>query len=158
MVPPMTLSHDIPEELGEAINRIGVQALAVAGDPDARLLFYVEVHPGMDHMIFRHASPGEEKLRCAEESDELVEAMREAWDICNQAGVPWRAMVYFIENQAMKVELLYDEQVSEALTMYEKEEALLDKYFPGMEVVPVDLPGAVQLSLRSPRPFWKIWG
>lgn len=153
----MPLTTDIPQGLDEAINRIGLEALAIAPDDGCSVLFYAEVRPDMEHMILRYALPGEGELRCAEASDRLVDALREAWDICARAAKAWQAMIYVIKDRKLKVELLYQGEVSDKVTMYEKEDALIAKYFPGMEVIPVELPGSVSLSLEPGRPFWKFW-
>jgi hypothetical protein len=149
----------VDEELGEAMNRIGVAALALAGDPDARILLYAEVEEDWDHMILRYALPGAEKLRCVLRFDEVADAVRDAWEHSRAAGsrYRWRAMVYPVKDRKMDVKLLYDGEVDPELTMYDKEDRLLQEHFPGMEAEPVDLPGAVELTLDN-RAFWKFWG
>jgi len=152
-------SPGVDEELGDAMNRIGVAALALAGDPDARILLYAEVEEDWDHMIMRYALPGAEKLRCVLRFDEVADAVRAAWEHSSEAGsrFRWRALVYLVEDRKMRVELLYDGEVDPELTMYDKEDRLLQKHFPGMDVEPVDMPGAVELSLDD-QPFWrKFW-
>jgi hypothetical protein len=65
-------------------------------------------------------------------------------------------MVYLVKDRKMNVKLLYDEQVDPELSMWEKEDLLLQEHFPGMNVGPAEeLPGGVELSLAGPRPFWK---
>ena len=150
---------DIPEALEAAMNRIGVAALAAAGDPDARVLLYAEVGEDMDQMFVRYMAPGEDRLRCAEATDELGDAVRAAWEISRDAGARqrWRAIVYHVADRKMRAELLYDGEVDEERTFYEKELDLLERHFPGVEVVPVELPDAVTLSLPRRRPFWRFW-
>ena len=156
----MSYSADALDGLGEGMNRIGVAALAVAGDPDARILLYAEVNEVLVHMILRCALPGAKNLRCAVESDELVDAIRDAWEHSRAAGIRyrWRAMVYLVKDRKMDVKLLYDGEVDPELTMWEKEDLLLHEHFPGMEVEPAEeLPGGVELTLDD-RPFWKkLW-
>ncbi len=154
----MSTSLGVDEELGEAMNRIGVAALALAGNPDARILLYAELEEDWDQMILRYALPGAEKLRCIVEFEEVADAVREAWEHSRNAGsrYRWRAMVYLIEDRKMRVELLYDGEVDAEVTMYEKEDRLLHEHFPGMDVETVELRGAVELSLKD-RPFWKFW-
>ena len=149
---------DVPEGLEEAMNGIGVAALSAAGDPDARVLLYAEVREDMEQMLLRYMPPGEDKLRCALEFDEAADAVRDAWEISRSAGprLEWRAILYQVEGGKMRVELLYDEDVDEDLTFYEKELELLERHFPGVDVVPVELPGAVELTLAK-RPFWRFW-
>jgi hypothetical protein len=66
--------------------------------------------------------------------------------------------VYLVQDRKFRVQLLYDDEVDPELSMYDKEDRLLEEHFPGMEVEPVDLPGAVELTLDD-RPFWKkLWG
>ena len=144
----------VDDELGEEMHRIGVAALAVAGDPDARILLYAEVEEDLDHMILRYALPGAEKLRCALEFGEVADAVRDAWEQSRRAPFrhQWRAMVYLVKDRRMRVELLYDGEVDPVVSMYDKEDRLLQEHFPGMEVEPVDLPGAVELTLDD-RPF-----
>ncbi len=156
----MSSSPGVDEELGDAMNRIGAAALALAGDPDARILLYAEVEEDWDHMILRYALPGAEKLRCVLRFDEVADAVRDAWEHSRAAGprYRWRAIVYLVEDRKFRVELLYDADVDPELSMYDKEDRLLQEHFPGMEVEPVDMPGAVELTLADRRPFWKFWG
>ncbi|HEX8209023.1 MAG TPA: hypothetical protein VF584_02465 [Longimicrobium sp.] len=142
------------------MNRIGLAALDVAGDPDARILLYAEVEDALDHMILRYAPPGAEKLRCALEFHELADAVRDAWEHSREAGprYRWRAMLFLVKDRKFRVQLLYDDEVDLGLSMYDKEDRLLAEHFPGTEVEPVELPGAVELTLDD-RPFWKkLWG
>ena len=150
----------IDDELGEGMSRIGHAALAVAGDPDARILLYAEVEEDLDHMILRYALPGAGKLRCALAFGEVADAVRDVWEHSREAGprYRWRAMLFLAQGRKFRVELLYDADVDPELSMYDKEDRLLAEYFPGMEVEPVDLPGGVELTLDE-RPFWKkLWG
>jgi len=149
------------DELGEGLNRIGVALSDVVGDPDARILLYAEVTEVLYHAIMRYALPGAEELRCGDEGDEVADLVRDVWERSRAAGLlyRWRAMVYLVKDRKMNVKLLYDEQVDPELSMWEKEDLLLQEHFPGMNVGPAEeLPGGVELSLADPRPFWrKFW-
>ena len=147
----------IPENLGEAMNRIGVITLEAVGDPDASVLLYAEVHDDMDQVFLRYMAPGEDKLRCSEQTADIADAVVSAWRISRNAGQRWRALVYRISERKMHVELLYDEHVDDELTFYEKELRLLARLYPGVEVVPADVPGSVALSLPRRRSFWRFW-
>lgn len=155
----MSSHAGVDEELGEGMNRIGLAALAAAGDPDARILLYAEVEEALDHMILRYAPPGAEKLRCVLRFDEVADAVRDAWEHSREAGprYRWRAMLFLVKDRKFRVQLLYDDEVDADLSMYDKEDRLLEEHFPGMDVEPVDMPGAVELTLDD-RPFWKkLW-
>ena len=127
---------DPPPELDEILDRTGVEAPAAAGDDDARMLYCGEAREDRFQVLLRFARKRDSKLRCSEDVDEIIGSMREAWEISRSLGpaFTWRAMVYRIENRKRAVDLLSGDEVDEALTLYDKEEKLLAKHFPGMEV------------------------
>lgn len=129
---------DFPPEMGDCFNDIGVAAVRLVGDEDARILFYAEVIEGLEHMIFRYAKPGEAKFHCREEFDSVADAMRDAWEYSRSLGpkFQWRGIVYRVEDRKMAVEILYEEDIDPELSMFDKEDKLLEKYYPGMEVGP----------------------
>jgi hypothetical protein len=157
----MDRDEDIPPELDEAINRIGVEALKVAADDDARVLIYGEISEDLDHMIFRHGPAGGSTLYCADDVPEVLDAVHDAWEICRARGEKyrWRAILYRIERRKIDVKLLYADEVDEELSMYDKEDRLLETYYPGVEIVPMapDPPGSVRLQSPDRSPLWKFW-
>lgn len=150
----------IPEQLGPALERVGEAALDSAGDADASLILYAELDDDMIQTFMRYRLPGEPCLRCTAEFDEATDAIRDAWELSRAAGgrQTWRAIVYRVVDRTMHVDLLYDEHVDDRLTLYDKEERLLARHFPGVEVIPDEPdPDAIELRLAPRRPFWKIW-
>ena len=127
---------DFPPEMGDYFNDIGVEALRLVGDEDARILFYAEVSEDLEHMIFRYAMPGDSKLRYREDFDAVADAMRDAWEYSRSLGPKyrWRGIVYRVQDRKMAVDILYDEDIDPELSMFDKEDRLLEKYYPGMEV------------------------
>ena len=148
------------DEFESALNRIGVEALAVAGNEDARVLIYAEVCEELEHVIFRHGEPGGTKLYCADDYPAVLDALRDAWEISRAMGAKytWRAMVYRVEQGRMDVDLKYKGEIDENLSMYDKEDRLLEEYYPGVEVVPMpeDPPGSFQPEPSS-KPLWRFW-
>lgn len=129
---------DIPPELGDHFNQIGVEAVRLVGDENATILFYAEVIDGLEHMIFRYARPGEKKFRCHDEFDPVADAMRDAWEYSTSLGpkYSWRGIIYRVENKKMNVKILYEEDIDPEMSMYDKEDRILEEYYPGMEVIP----------------------
>ncbi len=157
----MTGPDEMLPQLGEAMERAGVEALAVAGNPDARVLIYAELSEQLEQAIFRHGPPDGNQLHCSENFDRVLDALRDAWEISRARGrkFRWRAVIYRIERGRMDVKLLYGREVDPRLTLYDKEEQLLSTYYPGVIVVPaVPSPGAFELEAVPRRPWWKLWG
>jgi hypothetical protein len=127
---------DFPPEMGDYFNDIGVEAVRLVGNEDAKILFYAEVIDGLEHMIFRYAEPGESKFRCREDIHSVADAMRDAWEYSRSLGskYQWRGIIYRVEDRKMAVEILYEEDIDPELSMYDKEDKILEKYYPGMSV------------------------
>ena len=157
----MDWDRDIFAELGPAMDRVGTEALAIAGDETARVLIYGEFSDDMDQLFFRHGPADGTTLRCEDDVPGVFDALRAAWELCRAKGEKycWRAVIYRVELGKMDVRLLYDDEVDDALTLYDKEERLLETYYPGVEVEPVpqDRPGSVRLLPSRRPPFWKLW-
>lgn len=127
---------DFPPEMGDYFNDIGVEAVQLVGNEDAKILFYAEVIDGLEHMIFRYAMPGDSNFRCREDIHPVADAMRDAWEYSRSLGpkFEWRGIIYRVEDRKMAVEILYDEDIDPDLSMYDKEDRILEKYYPGMGV------------------------
>jgi hypothetical protein len=122
--------------MGDYFNDIGVEAVRLVGNEDAKILFYAEVVDGVEHMIFRYAKPGESKFHCREDIDTVADAMRDAWEYSRSLGpkYTWHGIIYRVEDRKMAVDLLYEGDVDFDESMFDKEDRILEKYYPGMEV------------------------
>ena len=127
---------DFPPEMGDYFNEIGVQAVRLVGNPDAKILIYGEVVNGLEHMIFRYANPGDVNFRCRDDTDLVGDAMRDAWEYSRSLGYEWTGILYRLADRKMTVNLLYGGDIDPEDSMYDKEEKILEKYYPGMEVEP----------------------
>jgi len=126
---------DLPPELADHFNRIGIEALSLAESDDDRVLLYAEVTEDTENAFVRYARRNDRKFQCAADLEGVPDALRDAWEFSRSLGAEhaWTAVVYRINDRKISVDLLYANDVDLNASMYDKEEKLLEKHYPGME-------------------------
>lgn len=122
-------------EFGDRLNQIGVEAIGTVGDEDAKILIYADMADDSDEIIFLAARSGEDRLRTPDDVLPVADALRAAWTYSRGLGPEhrWVAIAYRIEDRKMSVELFYDGDVPADEGIFEKQDRLVAKYFPGMD-------------------------
>jgi hypothetical protein len=108
------------------------------GDPTALILVYAEFQPDMSGHFLRYQLRGESVVRQAVDARSVEEAMSRLWQFtCEQSPAQcWRGIHYLVDDGAVTIRLLYDEQVDDR-ALWEKDVEVTGEYFPGLPVVPV---------------------
>ena len=127
---------DLPSELGDLFNRVGVEAVRVLRDEDAKVLIYAEIDASGENIIFLAAKRGENRFRSPGDVTGVADALREAWNFSRSLGAQhrWNGVAYKIDHRRMTVDLLYGDEVDINEDPFEKQDRLVEKYFPGMKV------------------------
>jgi hypothetical protein len=136
---PTPPSPAVNEELSELYNSVGIAAVEAAGDETAKILVYAEFQRGASGMIFRYQPRGASVVKQVADTWPVEEALYRLWSFTceNDEAACWRAIVYVVDDGKVTARLLYGDQVDPEKTMYEKDEALLEEFFPGLPIEPV---------------------
>lgn len=133
---PTPPSPIVNEELSELYNDVGLAAVELAGDETAKILVYAEFERGASAVIFRYQPKGSPVVKQVGDLFPVEEALYRLWSFTceNDEAACWRAMVYVVDDGKVTARPLYGDQVDPDKTMFEKEEVLLEEFFPGLPV------------------------